>query len=74
MTTRAVYTDLLPRLGTDSFLIALRHFIARREKPFEVLFDQGTNFKEGEKELQQTFTALVPGLQEQLVSQQIIFC
>lgn len=73
MTTRAVYIDLLPRLDTDSFLTALRRFIARRGKPFEVLSDQGTNFKGGEKELQQTFIALVPELQEQLVSQQLIF-
>lgn len=73
MTTRAVYIDLLPRLDTDSFLMALRRFIARRGKPFEVLCDQGTNFKGGEKELHQTYVELVPELQEQLASQQIIF-
>ncbi|XP_042627909.1 uncharacterized protein LOC109062537 [Cyprinus carpio] len=73
MTTRAVYIDLLPRLDTDSFLMALRRFIARRGKPFEVLCDQGTNFKGGEKELHRTYVELVPELQEQLASQQIIF-
>ncbi|KAI2648679.1 Gag-Pro-Pol polyprotein [Labeo rohita] len=73
MTTRAVYIDLLPRLDTDSFLMALRRFIARRGKPFEVLCDQGTNFKGGEKELHQTYTELAPELQEQLACQQIIF-
>ncbi|KAI2646464.1 Gag-Pro-Pol polyprotein [Labeo rohita] len=73
MTTRAVYIDLLPRLDTDSFLMALRRFIARRGKPFEVLCDQGTNFKGGEKELHQAYTELAPELQEQLACQQIIF-
>ncbi|KAL0186159.1 hypothetical protein M9458_017829, partial [Cirrhinus mrigala] len=45
MTTRAVHIDLLASLDRDSFLMALRRFIARRGKPFEILSDQGTNFK-----------------------------
>ncbi|KAL1279514.1 hypothetical protein QQF64_026187 [Cirrhinus molitorella] len=73
MTTRAVYIDLLSRLDTDSFLLALRRFIARRGKPFEILCDQGTNFKGAEKELHQTYAELVPELQKQLACQQIMF-
>ncbi|XP_073718037.1 uncharacterized protein [Misgurnus anguillicaudatus] len=73
MTTRAVHIDLLTSIDSDSFLMALRRFIARRGKPFEILSDQGTNFKGGERELRETFAALQPDLQVQLASQQIKF-
>ncbi|KAJ8009986.1 hypothetical protein DPEC_G00069860 [Dallia pectoralis] len=73
MTTRAVHIDLLSSIDTDSFLVALRRFVARRGKPFELLSDQGTNFKGGERELRETFKALKPELQSQLASQQIQF-
>ncbi|KAL0169529.1 hypothetical protein M9458_034125 [Cirrhinus mrigala] len=73
MTTRAVHIDLLASLDRDSFLMALRRFIARRGKPFEILSDQGTNFKGGERELRDAYTALQPELQAQLASQQIKF-
>lgn len=73
MTTRAVHIDLLASLDSDSFLMALRRFIARRGKPFEILSDQGMNFKGGEKELRDAFAALQPELQAQLASQQIGF-
>lgn len=58
MTTRAVHIELFASLDNDSFLMALRRFIAQRGKPFEILSDQGTNFKGGEKELQDAFAAL----------------
>ncbi|KAI4903731.1 hypothetical protein NFI96_005124 [Prochilodus magdalenae] len=73
MTSRAVYNDLLARLDLDSFLMALRRFMARRGRPHEILCDQGTNFRGGEKELQESFAALYPDLQAQLASQQIKF-
>ncbi|XP_067233763.1 uncharacterized protein [Chanodichthys erythropterus] len=73
MTTRAVHIDLLTSLDSDSFLMALRRFIARRGKPFEILSDQGTNFKGGERELRDAFVALQPEIQAQLASQQIGF-
>ncbi|KAJ8385759.1 hypothetical protein AAFF_G00182770 [Aldrovandia affinis] len=47
MTTRAVHLDLLCSIDADSYLMALRRFVARRGKPFE-LSDRGTNFKGGE--------------------------
>ncbi|KAI4903701.1 hypothetical protein NFI96_008893, partial [Prochilodus magdalenae] len=71
MTSRAVYIDLLARLYLDSFLMALRRFMARRGRPHEILCDQGTNFRGGEKDLQESFAVLHPDLQAQLASQQI---
>ncbi|XP_073334837.1 uncharacterized protein [Pagrus major] len=73
LTTHGVHLDLLANMDTDSFLMALRRFIARRGKPFELLSDQGTNFKGGSSELKDAFTSLSPALQEQLASQQIHF-
>ncbi|KAI7805170.1 hypothetical protein IRJ41_000825 [Triplophysa rosa] len=70
---QTVYIDLLHSMDTDSFLMALRRFTARRGTPFELISDQGTNFKGGERELKEAFAALAPGLQEQLVKQQIQF-
>ncbi len=73
MTSRAVHIDILTSMDTDSFLMSLRRFVSRRGKPFELLADQGTNFKGGERELKESFSALHPELQAQLASQQIRF-
>ncbi|XP_077069937.1 uncharacterized protein LOC143722413 [Siphateles boraxobius] len=73
MTTRGVYIDLLPKIDTDSFLMALRRFIARRGTPHELYSDQGTNFKGGERELSDAFEAMQPTLQSQLAKQKIQF-
>lgn len=73
LTTHAVHLDLLANMDTDSFLMGLRRFIARRGKPFELLSDQGTNFKGGSSELKDAFSSLSPALQSQLASQQIHF-
>ncbi|CAI5670381.1 unnamed protein product [Oreochromis niloticus] len=73
LTTHAVYLDLLASMDTDSFLMSLRHFIARRGKPFELLSDQGTNFKGGSSELQEAFNTLSSALKSQLARQQIHF-
>ncbi|XP_039531128.1 uncharacterized protein LOC120485874 [Pimephales promelas] len=73
MTTRAVYLDLLTSIDSDSFLMSLRRFIARRGKPYELLSDQGTNFKGGERELDDSFATLQEALQSHLASQQIKF-
>lgn len=54
----------------DKALMALRRFISRRGRPSELLSDQGTNFKGGERELQE---ALSPTLQTQLAREQIQF-
>ncbi len=72
MTTRATHLDLTS-IDSDSFLMALRQFIARRGKPYELLCDQGTNFKGGERELNDAFTTLQDELQSHLANQQIKF-
>lgn len=46
--------------GLYSFLMALRWFIARRRKPFELIADQGTNFGGGSRELQDVFFQFNP--------------
>lgn len=73
LTTRAVHVDLLSSIDLDSFLMALRRFIARRGKPAELYSDQGTNFRGGEKELKEAFSNLSPEVQQNLATQQISF-
>lgn len=70
---RAVHLDLLVDMDADSFLISLQCFIACRGKPFELSYDQGTNFRGGSRELHEAFNALEPALQDQLASEQIRF-
>ncbi|XP_038160417.1 uncharacterized protein LOC119796094 [Cyprinodon tularosa] len=73
LTTRAVHIDLLSSLDQDSFLMALRRFISRRGKPAELLSDQGTNFRGGERELHDSFKAMHPALQSELAKHQVKF-
>ena len=73
LTTRAVHLELLTGLDVDAFLMSLRRFIARRGRPFEILADNGTNFKGAERELREAFNALEPSLKEQLAEFQIRF-
>ncbi|KAI4889360.1 hypothetical protein NFI96_010288 [Prochilodus magdalenae] len=65
--------DLLARMDTDAFLMALRRFSARRGKPDKLLSDQGTNFQGGSLELKEAFNALTQAVQAHLSSQQIQF-
>ena len=51
LTITAVHIEIAHSLDTDSFINALRRFIARRGKPVLVRTDNGTNFVSGEKEL-----------------------
>ncbi|XP_073789994.1 uncharacterized protein [Danio rerio] len=73
LTTRAVHLDLLHNMDTDSFLMSLRRFVARRGTPAELLSDQGTNFKGGEKELRDSFNSMSLDLQQLLAKQKIDF-
>ncbi|KAL0147788.1 hypothetical protein M9458_056904 [Cirrhinus mrigala] len=73
LTTRCVHLDLLCSMDADSFLLALRRFIARRGKPFELICDRGTNFRGGERELSEAFVEMEPSLREQLANQKISF-
>ncbi|RXN16554.1 hypothetical protein ROHU_021887 [Labeo rohita] len=65
--------DLLSNMDTDSFLMAVRRMVARRGTPSEILVDQGTNFRGGDKELQTAFTAMSPHLQTLSANQKIQF-
>ncbi|XP_039539859.1 uncharacterized protein LOC120487658 [Pimephales promelas] len=73
MTTRCVHLDVLSNMDTDSFLMSLRRFVARRGTPFELLSDCGTNFRGGEHELKASFEAMGEELQIKLAKQQIRF-
>ncbi len=73
LTTRCVHLDLISHKNTDSFLMALRRFIARKGKPFELLSDRGTNFIGGNKELLEAYQSLTPDLQAALARQKISF-
>lgn len=73
MTTSCIHLDLLENMDTDAFLMALRRFISRRGKPYEILADRGTNFRGGATELQEAFALLQGPLKEHLASQEIAF-
>ncbi len=47
--------------------------MARKGKPYEVLCDQGTNFRGGKRELQEASAAFEPAWKEQLAVQSISF-
>ena len=48
---RAVHLEISHSLDTDSFILALRRFIARRGQVKEIRSDNGSNFVGGEREL-----------------------
>ena len=51
LAVRAIHIEIANSLDTDSFINALRRFIARRGSPQEIRSDNGSNFKGGEREL-----------------------
>ncbi|KAK7944331.1 hypothetical protein WMY93_000059 [Mugilogobius chulae] len=48
---RAIHIEVAPSLDTDSFINALRRFVARRGQVREIRSDNGTNFIGAEREL-----------------------
>lgn len=62
LTTRCVHLDLLSTMDTDSFLLALRCFVAKAGKPFQIPCDRGTNFQGSDRQLQEAFAILEPAL------------
>ncbi|XP_046577175.1 uncharacterized protein LOC124285075 [Haliotis rubra] len=73
LTTRAVYLDIVEKMDTDSFLMSLRRIISRHGKPYELLCDGGTNFRGGQRELEEAWFAMTPSLIQQLAKQKICF-
>ncbi|XP_046873085.1 uncharacterized protein LOC124465379 [Hypomesus transpacificus] len=53
LTIRAIHIEVASSLDTDSFIHALRRFIARRGQVQELRSDNGTNFIGAERELRQ---------------------
>ena len=53
LVSRAVHIEIGNSLETDSFLNALRRFIARRGPVLEILCNNGTNFIGAERELRE---------------------
>ena len=51
LAVRAIHIEVVQNLEADSFINALRRFIARRGKPDEMRSDNGTNFKGGNRDL-----------------------
>ncbi len=50
---RAIHIEVASSLDTESFINALRRFVARRGHPEEIRSDNGENFVKGERELRQ---------------------
>ncbi|GFX56629.1 integrase catalytic domain-containing protein [Trichonephila clavipes] len=50
-TYRAVHLELISSLSTEAFLLSLRRFIARRERPRVIYSDNATNFPGAQGEL-----------------------
>lgn len=48
-----MHIEVASNLDTDSFIHALRRFVARRGQPKEIRSDNGTNFVGGERELRE---------------------
>lgn len=53
LTTRAVHLEIAGSLSTDSAILALRRFIARRGSPTEIYSDNGTNLRGADRELRE---------------------
>jgi len=58
LTTRAVHLEVAGDMSTDSFLLTLRRFIARRGKPQTIYSDNCTNFVGAEVELRKALNLL----------------
>ncbi|XP_062704409.1 uncharacterized protein LOC109433030 [Aedes albopictus] len=58
LTIRAIHIELVHSLSTDSCIMAIRNFIARRGQPRKIYSDRGTNFVGANRELQNLQTTV----------------
>ena len=58
MTTRAVHLEISNDLSTDSFILSLKRFIARRVQVKRLMSDNGTNFIGAERELREALNGI----------------
>lgn len=58
LTTRAVHIEIAASESTDSFIMALRRFIARRGCPADIYSDNGSNLRGADNELKAVLQAL----------------
>ncbi|XP_055597416.1 uncharacterized protein LOC129747298 [Uranotaenia lowii] len=58
MTTRGIHIEIAHSLSTDSCILALRNFIARRGPPLEIISDRGTNFIGASRELREALAKI----------------
>ena len=61
LSSRAVHIEIAPSLETDSFINALRRFIARRGPITQIRCDNGTNFVGAERELREALSHMDNG-------------
>ena len=54
LTTRAIHIEVVRSLDTDSCLVAINRFIARRGKPATIISDNGTNFVGSAREMKES--------------------
>ena len=58
LSCRAIHIEIAASMDTDSFLNALRRFIARRGQVTQLRCDNGTNFVGAERELREALTEI----------------
>jgi len=56
--TKAVHIEVVTSLTTESFLAALRRFIARRGTPKTIYSDNGTNFQGASNQLHEIYKSM----------------
>ncbi|XP_058446764.1 uncharacterized protein LOC131427516 [Malaya genurostris] len=71
LTTKAVHLELVGDLSTNTFLMALNRFIWRRNKPYHMYSDNGTNFIGAKNSLHQLYNMLQPGPEQNRISKQL---
>ncbi|XP_062704178.1 uncharacterized protein LOC134286562 [Aedes albopictus] len=58
LTIRAIHIELVPSLSTDSCIMAIRNFIARRGTPSVIYSDRGTNFIGASRQMKEAAEAV----------------